>query len=57
MARIMALTALTAVLELSDVPVHEPVHGRGPHVRAPVTVRNIAKSVGATEPPKLSMRR
>jgi len=31
MTRIITLTALTA-LELSDAPVHEPVHGRGADV-------------------------
>jgi hypothetical protein len=32
MPQIIALMALIA-LELSDAPVHEPVHGRDAHVR------------------------
>jgi hypothetical protein len=47
MPRIIALMALTA-LELSDAPVHEPVHGHGAISAHPVTVRNIVKSVGPT---------
>jgi hypothetical protein len=46
MARIIALMALT-VLELSDVPVHEPVHVVAPVSAHPVTVPNIVKSVRA----------
>jgi len=44
MPRIIALMALIA-LELSDVPVHEPVHVVAPVSAHLVTVRNIVKSV------------